>query len=114
MSLDESSPPTGVCWHRKQKAWRVVVKKMDHSVNPSRQRSFYHEFPDFETAVRVRDYVARMFHGPDARLNTDGRLPHHVTRIDIIQWLVKQGSVDVDELPRFTKRVKSLDKVLIP
>ena len=107
-------PHRGVVWHAKQKSWRVVVKKMDHTVTPSRKRYFYKEFPDLETAVAVRDYVSRMLHGPNARLNVDGVLPHHVTRLDVIQWLVAQGTIDPNELDRFTSRVLRLDKLSLP
>ena len=107
--LNAENPPRGVVWHAKQKSWRVKVKKMDHTVAPSRERYFYKEFPDLETAVRVRDYVARMIHGSNAKLNLDGRLPPHVTRLDIIQWLVAQNTIDPDELCRFTDRVNHLD-----
>lgn len=111
--MNTTPPYRGVIWHRKQNAWRVKVKKMDHSVNPSRERYFYKEFPGkeaLEIAVRVRDYVSRMIHGPDAKLHTDGRLPPSVTRIDVIQWLVKQGTIHPSEVSRFTERVKNLDK----
>ena len=108
--LDESHPPQGVCWHRRQKAWRVSVKRKDFSVTPPRIRKFYHEFKDFEAAIRVRDYVDRMLRGPNAKSYLDGKLPSQVTPLNIIHWLVGQGTVDVDELPQFTKHLKSLDK----
>jgi hypothetical protein len=109
-TFSEDDPPRGVVWHAKQKAWRVRVKKMDHTVTPSREREFYHEFAGFETAIRVRDYVSKMLHGSNAKLHTDGSLPPEVTRVDIIRWVVKQGTIDADEVPHFMARVKPLDR----
>ncbi len=106
----DNIPHRGVIWHTKQKSWRVKVKKMDHSVTPSRDRYFYKEFSDLETAVRVRDYVARMIHGSNAKLNLDGRLPPQVNRVNIIQWLITQKTIGPEEVPEFIGRVTHLDR----
>ena len=87
---------------------------MDRTVNPPRERQFYKMFAkdDLDSALRVRDYVSRMLHGPNAKLHTDGRLPPHITRVDVIQWLVRQGTIHPEEVSRFTSRVKTLDTPL--
>jgi len=102
----------GVVWHKKQKAWRVRVKKMDRSVHPAREREFYKEFDSLETALRVRDYVTRMLHGPGQKLHTDGRLPPSVSRLQVIKWLVKQGAIHPKEVKKFTLSVRKLDSAL--
>jgi hypothetical protein len=107
--FSEQDPPRGVVWHIRYNVWRVVVRKMDRSVNPPRQRDFYRAFSDFETAIRVRDYVSRILHGSNAKLHTDGKLPPSVTRVDIIRWLIAGRVIDPDEVPKFMGRVKSLD-----
>uniref|UniRef100_A0A6M3K8N4 AP2/ERF domain-containing protein n=1 Tax=viral metagenome TaxID=1070528 RepID=A0A6M3K8N4_9ZZZZ len=109
MAFSQDAPPRGIVWHHRQKAWRVVVKKMDRSVNPPKQRKFYREFKDFDAAIRVRDYVSRMLHGSNAKLHTDGRLPSTVSRLDVIRWLVAQSAIESSEVAKFTARVNSLD-----
>jgi len=114
MDMENLPPHKGVCWHKCNSDWVVKVCKHDHSVNPSKRRNFQKTFLDFDVAVRVRDYVARMLHGPGKKLNTDGRLPPGVSRIDVIQWLIRQDVIEPHELKRFTARVKELDKITPP
>lgn len=82
---------------------------MDNTVYPPRHRLFYREFRDLATAIGVRDYVARMLHGPGVKLNRDGILPPSVSRDLVFCWLVLQNTVDSQEVPYFAARVEHLD-----
>jgi len=88
----------GVCWHRRQGQWRVLVRKWD--------RRFYREFKDEETAARVYDCAARIVHGPDALPNfDDGKLPDGISREQVIAWLIKAGLVVMRPKPDTTPPV---------
>ena len=90
-----SSQYRGVVWHSKQGQWRVKVKKSDPAAG--RQRLFYKEFHDEETAARVYDVVARMLHGPNAKLNFDGEPPVEHPRYEILRWMLEQGTITPEE-----------------
>ncbi len=90
-----SSPYRGVVWHSKQGQYRVKVSKNDQAAG--RQRIFYKEFHDEETAARVYDVVAQILHGPDAVLNFDGEPPRDHPGYEILQWMIEQGTITPTE-----------------
>ena len=96
----------GVSWHKKQNRWRVMVEKLDKTVNPTRLRRFYREFVDLDDAIRVRDFVARLLQGPNAKLNSKEPLPPSITQDDVFTWLLAQNVISQDEVPRYMNKCK--------
>ena len=86
-----------VCWHSKQKSWRVKVRRGDHT--------FYKEFRNEDVAGWVADCAALLVHGEDGKYDRDGRYclnfpwrrttpacpDANIVPLTVYEWLLKQG-----------------------
>lgn len=81
----------GICWHKKDKRWRVSISDSDHDF-------YLGNYREAETAARVYDVAALMLRGRLADLNFDGHPPKSVSLADIRRRLLRQGAENLYQL----------------